>query len=283
MKNNLFQTTLRSKFCLTGLGAFTGKPVTINCSPAKADSGLVFVTQKGKVKADWRQIRNPKKHPHTTELAINGSAIITTEHILSAFYGMGVDNAIIQIGSGSSIPIFDASARFFAQAIAKVGSRELSQKRKFFIVKKPIFFQHQDSFIVLIPGQDFRVHAVIDFPNIIGIQRFSTNLENNKKYLKEISFARTFFSQPITKDRWQEYRKKFKITTEDWTESDIIVFDEKKFITYLRFPNEPVRHKILDFVGDIALSDKRIKGEAILYKPSHALNREVAKKIGKMS
>ncbi len=278
--NNLFQTTLRSKFSLTGLGAFTGKKVTINCCPAKEDSGIVFVAKGKNIKADWRNIRLSKRHFHTTELATNGSGVMTTEHILSAFYGMGVDNVIIELDSGSSIPVFDVSARFFAQGISKVGLRNLRAKRRFFKVQKPLFFQQKDSFIILIPGDEFRVHAIIDFPNIIGIQRFSVNLENSEKYLKEISFARSFFSKPIEKEKWENYRKEFKILSDKYEDSNIIVYDKDRFISKLRCKNEPVRHKILDFLGDFALSGKRIKGEIILYKPSHALNREVAKEIG---
>lgn len=80
-RNNLFQTTLRSSFSLTGLGAFTGKKVTINCRPAKEDGGIVFVTKDGRIKADWRNIRLSKRHFHTTELAENGASITTTERI----------------------------------------------------------------------------------------------------------------------------------------------------------------------------------------------------------
>ncbi len=281
-ENNLLQTTLKSKFSLTGLGAFTGKKVTINCYPAKADEGIVFKTEKGKVRADWRNVRESKRHYHTTELALNGSSVTTTEHILSAFYGMGVDNVLIEIDKGFSLPIFDASARFVAQKIKNTGVKHLDTPRRIFTVKEPLIYRQKESFIFLVPGKDFRVHAMIDFPNIIGIQRYSVNLEKTENYLKEISFARTFFSKPIKKESWENYRREFKILSDDYADSDIIVYDEKKFISKLRFKNEPVRHKILDFLGDFALSGRRIKGEIILYKPSHALNREVAKAVGNL-
>lgn len=280
-RNNLFQTTLRSSFSLTGLGAFTGKKVTINCRRAKEDSGIVFVTKKGRIKADWRNIRLSKRLFHTTELAKGEASITTTEHILSAFYGMGADNVIIELDSGSSVPVFDVSARFFAQGISKVGLRNLSARRRFFKVSKPLFFKQKDSFIIFVPSNEFRVHAIIDFPNVIGMQRFSVNLENGEKYLKEISFARSFFSKPIEKAKWEKYKKELKILSDKYEDSNIIVFDNEKFISKLRCKNEPVRHKILDFLGDFALSGKRIKGEAILYKPSHALSREVAEKIAR--
>lgn len=280
---NGFQTTINREFEVKGISDFTDGKVSLKYLPAFPDTGILFKTSEGKIEASYRNFRSSKLHSHTTEISKGDARVTTVEHLLSSFYGLGVDNVVVKMNGASEIPIFDSSSLVFAQKIVDSGIKKLKKKRKVLKINKPIIIKSRDNFssAVIIPSSSFKVRAIIDFNGAIGKQTYLVDLTMAENYLKEIAPARSFFIEPFNPKSWKVLRKKFKMLPENPVLSNIIVYTEKKFITKLRYENEPVRHKISDFLGDLSLLGHRVMGEFILYRPGHSFNNEIVKRLAK--
>lgn len=276
-----FQTTLKTNFSLTGVTDFNSKQVVITCKPAKANTGIVFLVDGVRIRSvldNWCL-----SSFHTVELEAKGVRAVTVEHILSAFYAMGIDNVLIELVGDNQLPIFDGSSYQFAKHIRQVGIRTLGQKRKVVEVLKPIIVPSatDDGWMLLLPASKFNMRVIIDFSGLIGYQDLRVD-DILKNYYKDISRARTFFMKPFSKTRWKRFQKMFKTLPNDPVKSSIIVFDNNQYLTKLRFQNEPVRHKMLDCIGDLALLGYPLIADVITYKPGHAFTHFVTVKLLKM-
>jgi UDP-3-O-[3-hydroxymyristoyl] N-acetylglucosamine deacetylase len=242
------QRTLRVKVSVEGVGLHTGRSVRLTLAPAAVDTGITFV------RADLpHAVEIPARADCVVDTTLNttlgrdGARVGTVEHLLAALYALGVDNVRVEL-DGPEVPILDGSAAPFAGLIDRAGVREQKAARKVAFVRRPVVVQDGDKEVRLTPASTFSVHCAIDFRHpLITDQKFGLEL-GARAFLREIATARTFgFVREVPEG--------------------------------LRFPDEFVRHKILDAIGDLALFGMPVIGALHAHKTGHALNHRLVRKL----
>ena len=269
------QTTLRDHVAVFGVGVHSGLSATLTLHPADADTGITFVRAATADRPE-REIRADVRAVTATEFATvlgdsSGPLCSTAEHLLAALRGLGVDNAVVEI-DGSEVPIMDGSAQPFVDAIDQVGLTTLSAPRRCIEVLKPIRVVNGNGMGELRPyAHGFRVEAEIDFPGkVIGKQSFAVDVDADS-FRRELAKARTFgFMRDVAKLWSSGYALGASF------ENTLVVTDDGVLNPNgLRYPDEFVRHKVLDAIGDLALAGAPLLG---LYRSSrggHRLNYSV--------
>jgi UDP-3-O-[3-hydroxymyristoyl] N-acetylglucosamine deacetylase len=267
------QTTLAREIQLTGTGVHSGAPVSLTLHPAEADTGLRFlVTKRGRVISEIAaHVANVKNLTLCTVLGDDqGTTVGTVEHLLAALRGLSIDNLYIEIDS-REVPIMDGSSADFVDAIDRVGIRELSEPRKYIKVLKPVRVEEGGCWGELAPHAGFRMDVEIDFSSpVIGRQRLQYEM-NPGVFRHEISRARTFGFMSDVEKLW----KAGLALGADLTNTVAIGEDKVMNREGLRYPQEFVRHKMLDAVGDLALAGMPLLGAYRSYKGGHRLNSMV--------
>jgi UDP-3-O-[3-hydroxymyristoyl] N-acetylglucosamine deacetylase len=268
------QTTLRSQATVTGVGVHSGLPVNLTLGPASIDAGYIFV-RTGLDGCD-REVQAAAESVISTEFATvlgdrEGPLVSTAEHVLAALRGMGVDNATIEV-DGPEVPIMDGSAAAFVAAIDQAGIFAQSGSRRFIQVLKPVRVAMGDSFGELRPySAGFRAEVEIDFTNpVIGRQNYVLDL-SPERFRREICRARTFGFMNDTARLWSAG---FALGA---SFENSVVFDEERLLNTegLRYADECVRHKVLDVIGDLALSGLPLLGAYRSVRGGHKLNHAV--------
>jgi UDP-3-O-[3-hydroxymyristoyl] N-acetylglucosamine deacetylase len=217
--------------------------------------------------------RNVARVSYATSLMKKGVLISTTEHLLSAFIGAGIDNAIVELDN-LELPILDGSARPFVQMIQKAGVRRQRKARTYLRIVREIELREGDKFIAVYPANTYSVSYSINFPHpLIGRQTFCVQLTNGS-YLREIAPARTFgFIHEAEAMRQQGLIRGAS------TENAIVLDRNKVLNPPLRFRDEFVRHKVLDLIGDLALIGKQILGSVVADRAGHAMHTALVSRI----
>jgi UDP-3-O-[3-hydroxymyristoyl] N-acetylglucosamine deacetylase len=267
------QTTISREIELSGTGVHSGAPVSMLLHPAEADTGYRFlVSKRGRIIAEIpADVRFVKNLTLCTVLGDDsGVTVSTVEHLLAALRGLSVDNCYIEIDA-REVPIMDGSAGAFVEAIDEVGIRELPQPRKFIKVLKPIRVQEGDCWGELSPHSSFHLDVEIDFPTpLIGRQRMALEL-NSGVFRNEISRARTFGFMRDVENLW-----KAGLALGASLNNTIALADDRIMNAEgLRYPQEFVRHKLLDAVGDLALAGAPLLGMYRSVRGGHRLNAHV--------
>jgi len=269
------QTTLRDHTAVFGVGVHSGLSATLTLHPADADSGITFLRTATADRRE-REIRADVRAVTATEFATvlgdsSGPLCSTAEHVLAALRGLGVDNAVVEI-DGSEVPIMDGSAQPFVAAIDQVGIATLNAPRRCIEVLKPIRVVKGDGIGELRPyAHGFRVEAEIEFSNrLIGRQSFALDLDPDT-FRREIAKARTFgFMRDVAKLWGAGYALGASF------ENTLVVTDDRVLNPAgLRYPDEFVRHKVLDAVGDLALAGAPLLGAYRSVRGGHRLNYAV--------
>jgi UDP-3-O-[3-hydroxymyristoyl] N-acetylglucosamine deacetylase len=245
----------------------TGKPSFARILPAAPDTGIVF--RRTDIGAEIRaSVENVVETAYATVLASGDARISTVEHFMSALYGMEIDNAVVEV-DGPELPILDGSARPIAEAIDFVGAVESPVRRRFVWVSGNEKLHRSGSTVAIAPSENLEVLVSVDFPGtLIGKQwlKFTMTPEN---FLKEIAPARTFVLREQIDSLWKAgLAKGGSLENAIVVEGDMVHNEEG-----LRFPDEFVRHKILDMIGDIALIGRPVRGFFFAVKPGHTVNR----------
>lgn len=295
------QLTLKYAVKLSGIGLHTGKKTNITISPAPVNHGFKFqrvdLDDQPIINADVNLVSDTQRG---TTLEKNGVKVHTTEHVLAALYGSGIDNALIQIDA-PEIPIMDGSAWPFVDAIVKAGIEEQEADREYFEFDENIKFEIADKRIefLAVPDDNYRVTVMVDYNSpVLGTQHAS--MLNIKSFNEEIAKSRTFVFL-----RELEYLAKNNLIKGGDIDNAIVLVDRpevsqdeidnlRKLLgkenldvkidgvgvlnnTKLHYENEPARHKLLDIIGDLALAGVRIKGHILSACPGHYGNTEFAK------
>lgn len=266
------QTTLRSPVTLSGCGVHSGESVNIVLHPAEADHGIVFL-RTGLPKSRDRLIDARHIAVSATELCTvigerESGAIATIEHLMSALYGLGVDNVLVEI-DGVEVPILDGSAAPFVVAIDGVGLTACGAPRRYLKVLKTVRVTQGKAFAELRPiDRGFRLDVEIDFDNpIIGRQRKTLDLSGSS-FRREIARARTF---GFMRDVERLWKAGFALGAS--LENTVAIGDDAVINAEgLRYPDEFVRHKVLDAVGDLALAGSPLISAYRSYCGGHRLN-----------
>lgn len=271
------QRTLKRPIKAVGTGLHTGKRILLTLKPAPVNTGIVFCrVDLTPHKAICVHANNVGETTLATTLVQDGVRISTIEHLMSAFAGLGIDNAIVDV-DGEEIPIMDGSASIFVFLIESAGIQIQNVPKQFLLIKKPISVSHGDSRAQFEPFEGSKFSLTVDFshPVIQNSNQFISIHVSKTSYIKEVSRARTFgFLKDI-----------------DWLKANnlalggnldnAVVFDEEKVINEngLRYTDEVVRHKLLDAIGDIYVLGCSIIGSYIGYKSGHALNNQLIRAL----
>lgn len=299
-----FQTTINTPFTLSGPGLHTGKFTHTTIKPDEVNSGIVFCRtdfEGGKTIAAVAD--NVTDTNHGTTIANDGASVSTIEHLMSALHGMRIDNAIVEV-DGPEVPILDGSARLWVEQIQKVGTVQQNAERRYLHLKESVEWVDEASGIVLKaePADDFVVDSTIEFKSEL-IGRQSARLTSYGQYLNEFARCRTFvflrevealLSLNLIKGGDLDNALVFvdkPLGDEEKTRLAALYNRDKDSIKVSNgvlntiepfFDNEPARHKLLDFMGDIYLVGMPVKGHFTLRCPGHRANVELAKLIRKL-
>jgi UDP-3-O-[3-hydroxymyristoyl] N-acetylglucosamine deacetylase len=266
------QTTLRDQAVLTGVGVHSGLPVTLSLLPAEADTGIRFV-RTGLPGYRDREIIADIRSVTATEFATvlgdaSGPLVSTAEHVLAALRGLGVDNVLVEI-DGPEVPIMDGSAAAFVRAIDQVGLQSLNEPRRFIRVLKPIAVVIGDAMAEFRPySRGFRIEAEIEFDHPL-IRRQSIAYDGRpESFRRDFARARTFgFMRDVAKLWSAGYALGASL------ENTLVVSDSRVLNPEgTRFPDEFVRHKVLDAIGDLALAGAPLLGLYRSIRGGHKLN-----------
>jgi UDP-3-O-[3-hydroxymyristoyl] N-acetylglucosamine deacetylase len=269
---NLYQTTIGDRIALEGIGVHSGAPVKIILAPAKANMGVVFL-RSGLADGKVHQIPARREAVGATELCTvignaSGASVSTIEHLMAALAGMGVDNVQVEI-NGPEVPIMDGSSAAFVEALDEVGVTNLGAGRRVLKVLKPVRLEHGNSWAELVPqGKGFSVDVEIDFPTpLIGRQKRHVDVMP-ETFRAEISRARTFGFMKDVEFLW---KKNLALGA---SLENTVALGEDRIINPegLRFPDEFVRHKILDAIGDLALAGLPLVATYRAFCPGHKIN-----------
>jgi UDP-3-O-[3-hydroxymyristoyl] N-acetylglucosamine deacetylase len=257
------QHTLRDVLEFEGVGLHTGAGVRVKVRPQVAGSGLRFRLGEGGpvVPALAENVTGTRL---ATVIGSGDRTVSTVEHILSALLGMGVDNALIEV-DGPEIPVMDGSAAAFAQAIEHVGTVAQNTPRALLAVDRAFFYRDGEARLIILPADEFRIKFFVDYAPPIGTHYFDEAIDP-ATYLAEIAPARTF---------GQAHEVEALLAAglaRGGTLDNALVFAPDGPLTPLRWPNEVVRHKVLDLIGDMALLGARPMFEVISIKSGHRLH-----------
>jgi UDP-3-O-[3-hydroxymyristoyl] N-acetylglucosamine deacetylase len=267
------EQTLRSSVACSGIGLHSGAPVCLQILPASPGTGIVFRRTDLEGFEIEANSRNVARVSYATSLMKKGVFISTTEHLLSAFTGLGVDNAIVELDN-LELPILDGSALPFVELIQKAGIRKQRRPRRYMKILREVEMREGNKFISVYPADSYSVSYSINFPHpLIGKETFQVELSNGS-YLRNIAAARTFGSREDEKAMRNmglirgASRDNCIVLTRDGVENGP-----------LRFSDEFVRHKVLDLVGDLALLGKPILGRIVADRAGHAMHTALVSRI----
>ena len=269
------QRTLKKEINCFSVGLHTGRKINMKILPAPVDTGIIFIRKDlpdaAPIHASYDNVCDTTL---ATTIGSNGVTVSTVEHLLSAFSGMGVDNAIVELDS-FEVPVMDGSALPFVNMLKIVGTRVQKKNKKLLIVKKPVSVNNGDGSAMFMPSDEFKITYEIDFKHpVIGRQSYDMTF-TDEVYEKEICAAQTF---GFLKDLEFLQAKGLAL---GGSLKNAIVLDDKKIINKegQRIENVFVKHKILDAIGDLFLLGMPIIGHFIAYKSGHALNNRLLREM----
>jgi UDP-3-O-[3-hydroxymyristoyl] N-acetylglucosamine deacetylase len=273
------QKTLNGPVQCSGVGLHGGAPVSMTLLPAPAGHGIVFrrtdvTTGDATIPALWQSVVETR---HCTVIGNRqGVTVSTVEHLMAAFAGTGIDNALVAL-DGPEVPIMDGSAAPLVFLIQSAGIREQSAPKRFLRLKQPVQVSDGDKWARLEPYNGFRLNFHIDFDHpLVKATAQTASVEfSTAAYIREVSRARTFGFM-----REFEYLRANKLALGASLENAVAV-DQFRVLNQdgLRYADEFVRHKILDAVGDLYLLGHPLLGAYTAFKSGHALNNRLARAL----
>jgi UDP-3-O-[3-hydroxymyristoyl] N-acetylglucosamine deacetylase len=264
----MMQATLRDVIHFEGVGLHTGEDAAVDVAPAPPDAGITFVLGATRVPAIVENVRDTSR---ATVLGRDGATVSTTEHLLSALFAMGVTNAEVHV-DGPEIPALDGSSAEFVTAILACGLETQSVPRGVFELAEPVAVAAGDRMMVALPADSFRVRFVADFAPPIGTQYFFGKIEPDA-YRDEIAGARTFAYLHEIEALWARGLGR------GGSLDNALVFAPEGPMQPLRWPDEAVRHKVLDLVGDLALLGAWPQCEIVAIKSGHELHASLTRAL----
>lgn len=269
-----FETTTERPVETEGVGLHSGVAVKIRILPAPPGTGIVFIRtdlDRFPVPANWT---NVARVSYATSLMRQGVLISTTEHLLSVFYSMGVDNAFVEIDN-LEVPILDGSGEPFVRLLERAGLKTYRRRRRYLLIKRPVVVEDRGRRISILPADSFRLTCDIEFPHpMVGRQVVEMEV-TPQRYAAEIAPARTFGFAPEL-DRLRDMGLIRGASLEN-----AVGFDDNGVMNPggLRFPDECCRHKALDLIGDLALLGRPLLGHVIAERAGHAMHVALVNRI----
>lgn len=271
------QTTIKSTAVFTGTGLHTGRTVRVSVQPASAEYGIWFRrTDVGGydplIPAKWDRVSNTELNTRISN--DDGVCVSTIEHLMAALAGCGVHNALIEI-NGPEVPLLDGSSAPFVAGILARGVRRLDMPVRAIRVLKPVHVNQSEAMATLMPAEELKIDFEIDFADsVIGHQTKSLNMANGA-FVHELCNSRTFCRQADI----DQMRERGLIMGGSMTSA--VVVDGEKVVTPggMRHMDEPVRHKMLDALGDLALAGAPILGRYVGHRAGHAMTNQLLRAL----
>jgi UDP-3-O-[3-hydroxymyristoyl] N-acetylglucosamine deacetylase len=271
----LLQRTLRETITCTGIGLHSGARVNLTLGPAPAGTGIVFV------RTDLpRRVEIPARADAVvdtqlaTTLGKDGARVGTVEHLMAALFGLGIDNCRVEL-DGPEVPIMDGSAGPFVYLIQSAGIQLQRAPKRFLVVRKTITVEHGDKRATLSPAPHFAIRFSIEFDHpLIAAQRYEM-VFSDRFFSREVSRARTFgFLREVEQLKAMGLARGGSL-------DNAVVIDDFNVVNEggLRFPDEFVRHKVLDSLGDLAMIGMPVIGELSAHKSGHMLNHRLVMQL----
>jgi UDP-3-O-[3-hydroxymyristoyl] N-acetylglucosamine deacetylase len=259
------QTIAREVRC-TGIGLHTGQRVNLVVKPAAENTGIQFVRRDLGRKAIPALHRHLSDTRYATCLARGEREVRTVEHLLSAAYGLEVDNLTVEL-DGPEVPILDGSSAPFVRVLSQAGVIRQRRPRRYLVVRKPFEVVDGDSKIQVLPSRGLRISYAIDFQHpMIPYQEISMAMSPDR-FLREIAPARTFCRLEEV-----EQLRSMGLVQGGSLDNAVVVSRDGLLNGNLRFRNEFVRHKILDLLGDLTLAGSRLLGHVVAFRAGHRLH-----------
>ncbi len=267
------QHTVARSACLSGITLHTGSRVGLTVRPAPVDSGIVFcrtdLPEQPRVAACLANVVETRR---ATTIADGSAVVYTVEHLLAVLYAFGIDNVLVEM-SGPEPPIGDGSATPFVELLDEAGAVEQDGSRKGLRIETPVCYEKGESCLVFLPGEGYRISCTVKYNcTPLDCQYLSLPV-GRETFLAEIAAARTFCSYPEI-----EGLINANLICGGSLDNAIVIKDGVILSKEgLRFPDEFVRHKILDAIGDFSLLGARLQGRLLAVKPGHEANIELAR------
>ncbi len=277
MELKALQTTLAKPASFEGIGLHTGNKSKIVFKPAPINTGIKFVRVDLKDPVEIPAlVTNVKDISRGTTIGIGDVKIHTVEHILAAITGMGLDNVIIEVDSNEP-PVADGSALPFFNVLKEAGINIQGEPREYFELTEPVHICHNDMYIVVIPDNEFKISFTVSYNHPLLGSQYESFVINKEVFEREIASSRTFcFENEVETLKAQGLIKGGSL-------NNAVVIGQNKILNdKLRYPDEFVRHKMLDLIGDLTLLGKPLKAHIIGIKTGHALNIKLSQKLYNM-
>ena len=268
------QKTIAKEASFSGIGLHTGNLTTLTFKPAPPNQGITFyrvdLPNKPAIKADIDHVVDVSRG---TTIGLNGVKVLTVEHVLAAAAGIGIDNLDVEVDA-NEIPVGDGSALPFMQTLKRAGIVEQDAKREFIKIEEPVYYKQDDVALSVLPSEDLRMTMTISYDHeAVGTQYASFTI-TPEVFEKEIASARTFcFLRDVKMLQEQGLIRGGSL------ENAVVIGDDNILNEDLRYPDEFVRHKIVDLLGDLYLLGRPVKGHVIGVKSGHAMHVNFSKQI----
>lgn len=299
------QRTINKPASMSGIGLHTGNKAHLTFRPAPANTGIRFIRvdleNKPEILADIDHVTDISRG---TTIGINGVKIHTVEHVLAAIFGLEIDNVFVEL-DGNEPPVYDGSANQFVEKLIEAGFKEQDSPRDILIVEETITYSEEDRGvdIVVFPSDEFRITFMVDYQNPALGTQYTSMYSLKDEFVKEYAPSRTFCFLHEVEDlanqgliKGGNFDNSIVIIDRDLDDAELNrlkdLLNLKKKIkpsdngilnnVQLRFKNEPVRHKALDLIGDLALLGMPIKAHVMCARSGHKANVELVKKIKKI-
>ena len=291
------QHTLKAPFSFEGKGLHTGLHLHATFLPAKENTGICICRTDLEGRPTYEAVADYVTATERGTVLERGAwKVSTVEHALSALYALGVDNCLIEV-DGPEMPILDGSAKYYVQAIQKVGLQEQEAEQKVFVVKEPIeYISERGNKMLILPSDKYEVEITITYPTGL-LREQKAELYDLGEYTREISSARTFCFvreiEPLLRMgliKGGDLQNALVIYETPMSQEGLDYMTDKLgqprldasklgYLSPLNYQNEPARHKLLDIIGDMSLVGCRIRGKIMVLRPGHTFNTQCAKQL----
>jgi len=263
------RTTLARAVSANGVGLHSGKPCLIELTPAQSGEGVVFALEGAP--AVTAVASHVVRWERCVALGNSAGSVYTVEHLLAALHGMGVHDVRIRV-TGPEVPAMDGSAAGFVKLIEEAGLRPAGRLRRYHL-KSAVWVQEDGRLLIALPSSEFRISCVVDYPHPHLGRQFASFRIDPATFRNEIAPARTFcFEEDIKELRAAGLGM-------GGSEKNVVVIGPRGYTSPLVFPNEVVRHKVLDLVGDLSLVGAPFTADIVAVRPGHRLNVRLAREL----
>jgi UDP-3-O-[3-hydroxymyristoyl] N-acetylglucosamine deacetylase len=269
-----YRQTLGREVSLRGVGLHTGALVRLRLLPAAAGTGVVFVRSDVGGRAIPATLEHVAPSAYATVIERDGVRVGTIEHLMAALYALQIDDVRIELDAGE-VPILDGSARPFVDLILDAGRVELPVRRQYIVLVRPLAVSREDKRIAAYPCPEFRVTYGIEFDHPqLGYQELTASLWGAGAFAEKLAPARTFtFERDVPELRRQGLARGGSL------ENAVVIGDGGVLNRELRFPDEFVRHKMLDLTGDLSLLGRPLRAHVVALRAGHDLHASLARRI----